>query len=363
MTKPGVTELPPPREASPNRIEIDTASVGLLTIDTGSEAITSCNDAFAEIVGRSAVELLGHRVTDFINDEVQLVATAVIDGIRAGIISLVDGNVDLLGRSGSVSVDCWILALGADRPHEVAMAGAIPAAGAVSGASESSDIGFGPIAVDSNRIVLAILDAEWRISGLAPGAAGKIRLPSDLSSTASMPRLQELAHPTDTPVVLRSFDRDAAAEEPDTFSLRLRGPDDQWLAARATVSPMRGQVPPTFGLVVWLLQTEEPPDSESERVARLEEQLARIRQVVQATDEDEDNATVRVDLSDLTMRQREIVERLLDGHRVDAIARDLYVSPSTVRNHLSAIFEKLGVASQSELIELLRDRARDRGAV
>jgi DNA-binding NarL/FixJ family response regulator len=54
------------------------------------------------------------------------------------------------------------------------------------------------------------------------------------------------------------------------------------------------------------------------------------------------------------MRQREIVERLLGGHRVDAIARDLYVSPSTVRNHLSAIFEKLGVASQSELIELLR---------
>jgi DNA-binding CsgD family transcriptional regulator len=53
---------------------------------------------------------------------------------------------------------------------------------------------------------------------------------------------------------------------------------------------------------------------------------------------------------------------LLDGYRVDAIARFLYVSPSTIRNHLSAIFEKLGVASQSELVELLRGHATSPGA-
>jgi DNA-binding NarL/FixJ family response regulator len=68
-------------------------------------------------------------------------------------------------------------------------------------------------------------------------------------------------------------------------------------------------------------------------------------------------ATDRVKLSelgDLTTRQREIVERLLEGHRVNAIARDLYISPSTIRNHLSAVFRRLGVASQWELIERLR---------
>ena len=347
-----MTELPPQREASPDRTDIDTASVGLLTIDTDTQAITSCNDSFAAVLGCPAAELRGCLVTDFIHEEVKLVASAVIDGIRAGFISTVDGNVDLVGGDGAVSVDCWILALGTDRPHEVAMAGAIPADRAIAPEGETSAIGFGPTHIDPNRIVLGTLDDEWRISGLAPGAADQLGVPEP-SSAVLMPQLQELAHPSDSPTLLGSFGRRSAGDGQDTFSFRLRGPDEQWLSARATVSPLRGHVPPQYGLVLWLLRTEDPGDSESERVSRLEEQLARIRQVVQATDED---ASIdRVDLSDLTMRQREIVQKLLNGHRVDAIARDLYVSPSTVRNHLSAIFEKLGVASQSELIELLRD--------
>ncbi len=109
------------------------------------------------------------------------------------------------------------------------------------------------------------------------------------------------------------------------------------------------------------MQMEEPGATESERVARLEDQLARIRQVVQG--KDGNGATRSVDLSELTMRQKEIVERPLEGHRVDAIARDLNVSPSAVRNHLSAIFEKLGVASQSELIEFLRVRSAGAKAI
>jgi DNA-binding CsgD family transcriptional regulator len=61
-------------------------------------------------------------------------------------------------------------------------------------------------------------------------------------------------------------------------------------------------------------------------------------------------------VSGLTDRQYEIVRRLLDGQRVQGIARDLFLSPSTVRNHLSASYQKLGVTSQNELIEMLRAR-------
>jgi DNA-binding CsgD family transcriptional regulator len=336
------------------RAEFDTASVGLLTVDTGSRAITSCNDAFAEVVGRAADDVLGCLITDFVDDEVQPVATAVIEGIRAGFISSVDGNVDLFSQQGTARLDCWILSLGTDRPHEMAIAGVAPATSTASSPAAPSEGGFWPAHIDPNRIVLATLDEEWRIVEVAPGSAGQLGWPEPRSARV-MPQLHELAHPADASTLDGFFGRRSTTETPDTFALRLRGPDERWIPARVTVSPLRGQVPAQFGLVLWRMHMEEPGAPESERVARLEAQLARIRQVVQA--KDGDGETRLVDLSELTLRQREIVERLLEGHRVDAIARGLQVSPSTVRNHLSAIFEKLGVASQSELIELLRVRS------
>ena len=56
----------------------------------------------------------------------------------------------------------------------------------------------------------------------------------------------------------------------------------------------------------------------------------------------------------LTTRELQIVYLLLDGHRPPAIARALFLSQSTVRNHLASVFRKLGVASQEALLELFR---------
>jgi two-component system response regulator DegU len=55
----------------------------------------------------------------------------------------------------------------------------------------------------------------------------------------------------------------------------------------------------------------------------------------------------------LSSRERDVLARLLEGERVHAIAEALFVSESTVRNHLSSIFRKVGVHSQAELIHRL----------
>lgn len=59
----------------------------------------------------------------------------------------------------------------------------------------------------------------------------------------------------------------------------------------------------------------------------------------------------------LSSREIDIVARLLAGDRVPAIAKGMFLSPSTVRNHLSRAFRKLGVTSQQELIDLFRESA------
>ncbi|MBW2497004.1 MAG: PAS domain S-box protein [Deltaproteobacteria bacterium] len=59
-------------------------------------------------------------------------------------------------------------------------------------------------------------------------------------------------------------------------------------------------------------------------------------------------------LQGLSAREEEILGLLMQNLRVPAIAERLFISQSTVRNHLKAIFRKVGVSSQHELIDWVR---------
>ena len=54
----------------------------------------------------------------------------------------------------------------------------------------------------------------------------------------------------------------------------------------------------------------------------------------------------------LTVREREIVSRLLQGESNQAIADRLFIALPTVKNHLHNIYEKLGVSSRTEVLHL-----------
>jgi PAS domain S-box-containing protein len=64
------------------------------------------------------------------------------------------------------------------------------------------------------------------------------------------------------------------------------------------------------------------------------------------------------ELKALSEREREILAEIAAGARVPSIAKRLFISPHTVRNHLKAIYRKLGVASQAELVDRIRALAR-----
>ena len=67
------------------------------------------------------------------------------------------------------------------------------------------------------------------------------------------------------------------------------------------------------------------------------------------------------ELTDLTSREVEVLSILLGGDRVPAIAERLHISQHTVRNHLKSMYRKLGVGSQSELLNLMRSYAGESG--
>lgn len=100
------------------------------------------------------------------------------------------------------------------------------------------------------------------------------------------------------------------------------------------------------------------------RVAELERTLVHISRVLEQTSITPRRAVTGLSASAvpgveaLTDREWHIVQRLLDGYRVPAIAAELFVSQSTVRNYLSAAFRKLSVSSQAQLIERFRQAGR-----
>ncbi len=58
---------------------------------------------------------------------------------------------------------------------------------------------------------------------------------------------------------------------------------------------------------------------------------------------------------ELTDREREVLDCVARGLTNAAISDQLYVSPKTVRNHVSNVFTKLQVASRAEAIVKARE--------
>ena len=58
----------------------------------------------------------------------------------------------------------------------------------------------------------------------------------------------------------------------------------------------------------------------------------------------------------LSPREREILTRIAEGCTNINIGRQLFISEKTVRNHVTRIFEKLGVQSRAQAIVLAKDK-------
>lgn len=301
------------------------------------------NPAAAELVGRPRGELIGQHVTDFLSPS-DFVATT-ISALASGAISATLVKRKLIGRpEGSLPV--WIWTRGVNVTD-----GAMDA---VSLVMRTDEVGrFGPDPGQPWRqladVVIGQADSSWRILRISTDVS---RVLSARSRDLVGMSMRDLVHPDDVDGIGVYGGNDPRLP----MHGRLRRPDGGWTEVGLLFATVKvaDQESICFALIA-----HAPNKNHPDRVAELEGRLRRIADEVRAARVlDTVNvlpAAHNLPLADLSSRQWEILSRLLRGQRVDTIARELYVSPSTVRNHLSHIFQRFGVHSQRELLDLLRD--------
>jgi DNA-binding CsgD family transcriptional regulator len=155
-----------------------------------------------------------------------------------------------------------------------------------------------------------------------------------------------LVYPDDAPALLWGLAEATIQQRSITLDVRIQ-PAGAVRRCQLLMLPLLP--PPSFAFV---LLPEEPgaadPAGLVRRLGRGIESLAVSRSLAGFP------RTGVPGLSRLTSREIDIVGRLLSGDRVPAIAAALFLSQSTVRNHLSSVFGKLRVGSQQELVHLLQ---------
>jgi DNA-binding CsgD family transcriptional regulator/PAS domain-containing protein len=199
------------------------------------------------------------------------------------------------------------------------------------------------------------LDDHWRVIRVGSTDASLLPRPSDGLVGRS---LIELTHPDDLPALLFAVAR-ATTDRGARALVRLRQQDGTWREVQAAPSLLEGDATTPVGLVLTARNHSDEPGSRGwageipghlRRIAEQIEAAAVLAPLAQTAD-----ALGVTTTTDLSPRQWEIVSRLVRGQRVTTIAAEMYLSRSTVRNHLSAIYAKVGVHSQEELLALYRN--------
>lgn len=199
--------------------------------------------------------------------------------------------------------------------------------------------------------IVGVVNARWEIERVGPEAAAILGHARD---PARRQVVLDHVHPDDHADLLVAVGRVLAEDRSVSLSLRVRVADGSWARFRSIVERLDGGPEPAFGFVL-----EPPVPSTHDDRDDLAARLRRIADTLLATGIGglaHPAARSVPALDDISVRQREILVRLLEGHRVPAIARELYLSPSTVRNHLAQLYRKAGVHSQAELLELFTGR-------
>jgi DNA-binding CsgD family transcriptional regulator len=172
--------------------------------------------------------------------------------------------------------------------------------------------------------------------------------------------LLDIVHLDDIATILTAIEEATVDHAQVAVVVRVREEARSWQHLRLSLGPIDDESD-HFGLALSPAGETTAPVPSGERVIELEQRLRRIAREIEAAGVASrfgrlPDAETLPGLEDLTSRQWEVATRLARGERVSEIARGMYLSASTVRNHLANLFRKVGVHSQSEFLDLIRQQ-------
>lgn len=304
------------------------------------------SDSLVEFAGRSRADLLDANLLDYVVDpevarhSMSLLAEGKIDGYtRRAAYQRPDGE--------SVRVDVRFSAYADECPRTRAIATLLATP------DEDAAAQLRTFRDADDNFVLGTVDSHWNIDRITSDVARLLDVPPEaLLGTSAL----SAVHPEDVPLVLLLAAHATEAPGGSTGRIRLRAAGGGWALCRLSLLPLAGDAPASFAFAVSPASADRQP---AVRTRELEDHLRRIAREVAASGvaawaNHMPTAAELPELSRLSSREYEIVVRLAAGDRVPGIARSLFLSESTVRNHLTSVYRKFSVRSQTELLTRLR---------
>jgi DNA-binding CsgD family transcriptional regulator len=310
-------------------------------IEVASGRIMAASPPMREMFASGGGAVLGRTVDEFMTDQ----PSGALDLLRAGQLQGYVTTRSLRRRQEEpMPVQVWVRGLGKDTPPRFAVAvfaTPLTRTGALLPEVARSDLT--PVVGTSDESLL--ID---RISSDVEALLGY--QPSDVLGRSMLSLVTE----TSVSDLLGSLAHAAGTGAGVTLNLVARSKQGDPVLLEAVLWPLRP--PPRCGFA---LLPGAYAESASGTAADVENWMSRFASDSGAVSLSRHLATAPREgelagLSRLTTRELEIVSRLVSGDRVPSIAKALFLSPSTVRNHLHSIYQKLDIHSQQELIHVFR---------
>jgi DNA-binding CsgD family transcriptional regulator/PAS domain-containing protein len=326
--------------------------LAIAVIDLLSGRIVAANSAAGRLFEASAKELAGRPMIDFLDPDSLTNARRDLADLREGRFEGYQTRgtfVTFLGNS--FAGDVWVRRLdGSVSPPEALVC-------VVSHEGDGDAEPYGVVITNrDSRSMMLVTDQDWRIEYASADADSVLGVaPSGIIDTP----LLGMMHPGDAPDFLFAVSRAIMSHRAVICRVRLRMMGQPWRDVVCIVHLLSEDSPPRLGIMA--ISAKEDGRSDAGPNADLEEALTRIALelravgVIPTLPEVLDQTDARV-IAGLSSRQWEILARLTRGESASKIAAAMFLSQSTVRNHLSQLYRKFNVHSQLELVSLFRSK-------